>query len=70
VSTGAGVGDWIEVIIGVMILNFALFIGSCLLELRSLNKESRRLDELLEGQRRAAGLESRERSGVSGRWRR
>ncbi|SIO16220.1 hypothetical protein SAMN05444165_1234 [Paraburkholderia phenazinium] len=70
VSTGAGVGDWIEVIIGVLILNFVLFIASCLLELLSINKESRRLDELLEGQRRAAGLESRKPSDPSSRWRR
>lgn len=70
VSTGVVVGDWIEVVIGLMILNFVLFIASCLLELLSINKESRRLDEMLDGQRRAAGLESRKPSAVSNRWRR
>lgn len=63
-------GDWIEVMIGLMILNFVLFIASCLLELLSINKESRRLDEMLDGQRKAAGLESRKPSAASNRWRR
>ncbi len=67
---GVVVVDWIEVVIGLMILNFVLFIGSCLLELFSINKESRRLDEMLDGQRRAAGLESRKPAPVSNRWRR
>ncbi|WP_143016524.1 hypothetical protein [Paraburkholderia phenazinium] len=63
-------GDWIEIMIGLMILNFVLFIVSCLLELLSINKESRRLDEMLDGQRRAAGLESRKPSTAANRWRR
>jgi hypothetical protein len=70
VSTEVVVSDWIEILIGLMVLNFVLFIVSCLLELRAINKESRRLDEILDRQRRAVGIGSPQPAPASNRLRR